>query len=512
MDETTTQPKSGHTWRWYAGWLLAILVGVGGMVGYGIHQADAKEEARNADTPPPPKKEKSFTIKIANPDGTFRTETKVMSAKPPPPNTPAMDATKSLPPTDKADAEKEYTKVKLHYGTDRAQVSSVWSLVKRDFKLVGILGIIALLVTLLYKHMVSPALRKIRWVVYALVWGAFLYGLPSAIQGSWITYKRHKDLGTWYGKARNPDGGFEMGTCTVTIPEKRETGTVTHASIWNGEWSPDPSKHFTMSSLTPQKEDEFFDDLSAHLKQKGAEPGGQESVLVFVHGYNNRFEHAAFRVAQIVHDLKYPGVPIFWSWPSQGEEESYLIDKTEAERSVSRLADFLRLIKKRSGTKRVQLLAHSMGSWVLTRAVKSLEIEAGSNEKLFELIVLGAPDIDADVFKKEIAPKLAERAGLLTIYASRNDPALKISEVANGYPRIGDVNPEPAFVPNIDTIDVSSICSGHTYIGNNGRVLADLRLLLTDAEPAETRMSKSNALSPFQLNDTDKVWQLMHIH
>ncbi len=506
MNDQTEPVKKSKTWRWYAGWLLALILAVGAVIGYGVKKANDAEAARKVQTAPVTKpRQKSFSITKTLPNGEVVTETRTVNVPQgrvvAGPETPAQAKTRSDPVKPSKD---KFTEVKLHYGTDRARVDSVWALVSRDFKLAGIIGIIALLVTLLYKRVVSAAMRKIRWLVYLAVWGAFLFALPSAVQGAWVAYDRYENLGVWYGKARNTTSpsGFEMGTCTVTIPEKREVGTVTNPNWWKGEWTPDPSVHFTMSSLKPQAEDEFFKTLSARVAA-----ADQDSVMVFVHGYNNRFEHAAFRVAQIVHDLQYPGVAIFWSWPSQGAEESYLIDKTEAERSVSRLAEFLRLIKKRSGTKRVQLLAHSMGSWVLTRAVIKLKLEQTSNEKLFDTIILGAPDIDADVFKSEIAPALAARARLLTIYASENDGALQISEVANGYPRIGDVNPVPTFVPNFDTIDVSSVCSGHTYIGNNGRVLADLRMLLTLGTPAEKRSVDSPAL---QRNGD--VWNLISLH
>lgn len=624
MSESDAPRSSGHTIRWYLGWMLALVVAVGGVVIYGANQASQAEEARKEQKRPVLKHRLEHSTKRRQlPDGTvveekFTTERPANrqvnvhltpdmanstsrpvgdaggaeaggmmapsptgsgvpdgdpgpppgsgapvppiddgapppddgsppdpNADPPPPDpivsppdpgddpppvinpdddgntrTVEITETKFTPP----EPEKDYTEVTLHYGTDRAQIDSVWSLVKRDFRLVGIIGLIALLTTLLYKRIVSAPLRKVRWVVYILVWGAFLYGLPSAVQGSWIAYERHKELGVWYGKTRNTTSadGFEVGTCVVTIPEKREVGSVTHPNWWNGEWTPDPSKHFTMSKLTPQSQDEFFDLMKQRVAQ-----ADQDSVLVFVHGYNNRFEHAAFRCAQIVHDLKYPGVAVFWSWPSQGEEEGYLTDKTEAERSVSRLAEFLRMIKKRSGGRRMQLLAHSMGSWVLTRAVMKLDAEQANGEKIFDTIVLGAPDIDADTFKNEIAPELAERARLLTIYASRNDPALKISEVANGYPRIGDVNPDPEHIPGVDTIDVSEVCSGHSYIGDNGRVLADLRMVLTLGEPAELRCTMVSTLLTMELFPDDhiqdpskplaadqikKVWRLIGLH
>ena len=44
----------------------------------------------------------------------------------------------------------------------------------------------------------------------------------------------------------------------------------------------------------------------------------KRQVLVFIHGFNNRFDDAVFRFAQIVHDSDAPVVPILFTWPSRG--------------------------------------------------------------------------------------------------------------------------------------------------------------------------------------------------
>jgi esterase/lipase superfamily enzyme len=51
------------------------------------------------------------------------------------------------------------------------------------------------------------------------------------------------------------------------------------------------------------------------------------SVLVFVHGYNNRFDDSVFRFAQIVHDSGTTAIPILFTWPSAGELLSYGYDR-----------------------------------------------------------------------------------------------------------------------------------------------------------------------------------------
>ena len=507
MDEATPETlRRPRTWRWYAGWVLAALLAVGATLAFGVHQADEVEARRQAEATPPPADGEPRVVTIPTrrmaADGTWIVENRTVSvtASDPtttPDETPEMAASRSLPPEE---GVEESTEVVLHYATDRRRIDSIWTLVRREFTLAGLAGLIALLFTLLYKRVVSAPLRPLRWPLYPVVWGVFLFALLSAVQASWISVKRYEDLGVWYGKDPAPSpGAYELGMCTVTIPHQRAVGEVTYPNWWDGDWTPDPSKHFTMSSLTPQPEDAFYASVRERLAA-----ADQDSLLIFVHGYNNRFEHAAYRTAQIVHDLEYPGVAMFWSWPSRGEEEAYTMDEAQAQRSVAALASFLAVVRSRSGASTVHLLAHSMGSRVLTRAVTRLEVDA---DPQFDLIVLGAPDIDAVAFETDIAPKLKKQAKLVTIYASRNDPALKASAGIHGYNRLGEIGEAPLVIDDVDTIDVSDVCSGHTYIGNNGRVLADLRMLLTSGQSAVARASVNSMLRPL-----GRAWKLIHLH
>jgi esterase/lipase superfamily enzyme len=51
-----------------------------------------------------------------------------------------------------------------------------------------------------------------------------------------------------------------------------------------------------------------------------------------VHGFNNRFDDAVYRFAQIVHDSKVPAIPVLFTWPSRGEMKlrAYTYDRESA--------------------------------------------------------------------------------------------------------------------------------------------------------------------------------------
>ena len=97
---------------------------------------------------------------------------------------------------------------------------------------------------------------------------------------------------------------------------------------------------------------------------------------------------------------------------------------------------------------------------------------------LFPFRVSTGPDVDADLFRRELAPRLATVGRNVTLYASSDDEALKVSkQLHGGYPRAGESGPSLVITPYIETVDVSGIdlsLLGHSYYGDNQSILRDL--------------------------------------
>ena len=99
-------------------------------------------------------------------------------------------------------------------------------------------------------------------------------------------------------------------------------------------------------------------------------------------------------------------------------------------------------------------------------------------------IILAAPDIDADTFKDEIAPRIiaAESPTThLTLYASSKDEALLASKKFHGYARAGDAGDLQLILTGLEYIDASSVDTGflgHSYYGDNRSVIADIHYLI----------------------------------
>jgi len=285
-----------------------------------------------------------------------------------------------------------------------------------------------------------------------------------------------------YGNQR---GELEMGICEVSIPKRHQAGEVERPSVFRFEFVENPEEHVVLLDVEEQPADTFYASLRARI-----DASGKREAFVFVHGFNFTFEEAAHRTAQLAFDLKFDGAPIFFSWPSQGGLLQYSIDETNVAWAVPHLKEFVTGIARESGAEAVHLIAHSMGNRALTSALQLLSYEMQNEPPMFREVVLTAPDIDADVFRRDVAPAIVSTADRVTLYASSNDEALKLSKTIHGHRRAGESGSNLLVIPGVETIDVSTVDTsllGHDYYGDNTSVIADMLDLINESKPAELR-------------------------
>ena len=285
-----------------------------------------------------------------------------------------------------------------------------------------------------------------------------------------------------YGTAR---GEFELGTCEVSIPQNHQLAELEAPSVFKFEITEDPTKHVVLLGINRLEEGPFLDGLRETIQTSE----GKEA-FVFIHGYNVTFENAARRTAQLAYDLNFKGAPLFYSWPSQASLLKYTVDEENVVWTVPHLKQFLRLIAEQSGAKRVHLIAHSMGNRALAAALKEISYTDAKDGPIFNEVILTAPDIDADTFRRDLAPRIIKTAQRVTLYASSNDEALIASKKVHGSPRAGESGEGVVVVPGIDTIDVSQLDTsllGHSYYGSNDTVLIDMAQLLLESKPPTLR-------------------------
>lgn len=289
--------------------------------------------------------------------------------------------------------------------------------------------------------------------------------------------------GVTYGGQR---GALTRGICEVTVPTSHQRGMVERPSLLRFEFREDQDSHIVLTSAVELAPADFQCRLECSIAERH-----QKDLLVFIHGYNVDFESAVQRTAQIAVDLPFDGVPVCYSWPSQASLLGYSVDLNNSEWTTSHLKEFLLELASQSGATSINVIAHSMGNRAMTGAIQQISwgLEDGS-PPMFDNIVLAAPDVDADRFRRDLAPSMTKVANQVTLYASSDDQALIASKQVHGYPRAGESGINIVVVPGVETIDVSGIdlsLLGHSYYGDNESMLRDLYEVVRARLPATQR-------------------------
>lgn len=230
------------------------------------------------------------------------------------------------------------------------------------------------------------------------------------------------------------DGALRYALTTVSIPPVHKAGAIEKPGLG----SPNVSYHFVTTGRRPLEEDAFANEVATHLSGR---IGSNRDVLLFVHGFNTGYDDARDRLAQIVADGRFGGVPVLFTWASQGSVFAYGADRESAMASRDSLEKVMLTLARVPDVGRVHILAHSMGAWLAMEALRENAI-AGHPDLDGHLgeVLLAAPDIDAAVFAQQME-RLGERAHVTVLVASR-DRALSLSSLlANDRPRVGALDP-----------------------------------------------------------------------
>jgi esterase/lipase superfamily enzyme len=304
---------------------------------------------------------------------------------------------------------------------------------------------------------------------------------------------RSSDPAKVYGA--DVEGTLHYGRAVVTIPLRRTPGTVGLPSLWRLEREPDPNKHFVLKSVTPLGSDAARVEMAEKLRTSDS-----RSILIFVHGFNMGFRDAAFRTAQMAHDLQFRGMAFFYSWPSANRVTAYWQDEEVARFSegvFERLLDDLSQLPVTD----IYIVAHSMGNRIVAHGLQS-RVEKGKDTSRVRELLLAAPDINADIFRTVIAPRLAAMQGTrTTVYASSSDVALRASKIVHGFRRVGETTGGVLTFPGLETVDASGAASmtrafGHLYVMDNPSVLKDIESIIRQKAPAGARGLSEMGTSP----------------
>jgi esterase/lipase superfamily enzyme len=382
---------------------------------------------------------------------------------------------------------EDLSSVTVHYATNRNRLAGAdraWLTYFTAF--FSSLPAFVIYALVLVAVLVFPWFGKRSWATMALVSGALLLCAMGSLEAYVRSQLRDELSGELFGSHATD---LSYGSCQISVPrpENRQAGELNRpVSVWILEAPENPEKHFVLQKVQEHADkDAFYQSLSSQLAKS------TDGVsLLFIHGYNVSFEDAIFRTAQLAVDLKFPGAPITFSWPSSADPLKYTFDEQNAEASIPALREVLEDLATRSGARRIHIIAHSMGNRVLAGAMRSMPVGVReTNKQMFREVVLAAPDIDSRVFTDQILPHINENAQHCTLYASNRDRALLMSRYFHNYQRLGETEPELIVASGMDTIDASLVDTsllGHSYIGDVQSIVSDLRdLVVLGMRPKE---------------------------
>lgn len=227
----------------------------------------------------------------------------------------------------------------------------------------------------------------------------------------------------------------------------------------------------------------------------------RKDVFIYVHGYHNTFEDAAYTLAELWHFFGREGLPIVYTWPAGYPGLfGYTYDRESSEFTVFHFRQVIKWLAEQPEIENIHLIAHSRGTDVALSAFRELVIwarAAGMNPRetlKIKNFVLAAPDIDVQVMGQRIgAERMALAVDQATLYSSPNDEAIGIAEWLFASPRgrlgtlgISELTEEQiqrfkvhaSRATVVNFVGEHSSGYGHDYFRTNAAVSSDLVLML----------------------------------
>ena len=295
------------------------------------------------------------------------------------------------------------------------------------------------------------------------------------------------------GNEANPDGTARFSLATISVPPGHEPGIVERPSFGSATAKRD---FVALSRRNLDDDDAFSEEVASHVSGR---IGSNRDILLFVHGFNNGYDEARFRLTQIVYDGRFGGVPVLFTWASKNSLFAYGSDRETAAASRDALEKLMLRLAATPGVGKVHVLAHSMGAWLAMEALRENAI-AGHPDLDGHLgeVMLASPDIDLGVFRQQVA-RLGEQAHI-SVFVAHNDRALSLSSaLANDRQRVGALDPtkaedkaaiEQLGVKVYDTSGDSTDFIGHANYANAPDIVRSI-----GAELGATRKEDQNTVA-----------------
>ena len=242
-----------------------------------------------------------------------------------------------------------------------------------------------------------------------------------------------EDPGRLYSGERGTAISFNSLVVSIPPTQNRKVGEIQ----WPARVPANPERDFAVLGVRKvASERQVYEWFRKNRDAK-------RQAIIFVHGFNNTYADAVFRLAQLKHDAGIDAAPILFTWPSRANVFDYLYDKESTNYSRRALEDLIIQAARSPDVGEITILAHSMGTWLTMEALRGIAMRERTVPAKVGNVVLASPDIDVDVFRRqmiEMGPKLPR----FTIFASTADKALEVSRwISGGVNRVGGADPTP---------------------------------------------------------------------
>lgn len=319
--------------------------------------------------------------------------------------------------------------------------------------------------------------------------GVFMPATPAenaATQTVFVATDRSVDEGLMTTGGR--DDYLSFGRVDVSIPPSHQIGQIEYPLP-----KKDNSQKFGVNSAVRYKTDT---DLLGKMAKIGAR---SDDIVIYVHGYNNTLAEAVYRHAQIAHDFGMTGPQLTFSWTSAAEPLGYAYDQNSVTIARDRLERLIVSLATKQ-RRRIVLLAHSMGSWLVTEVLRQMSIAGRTH--IFDRIAtvaLMSPDIDVDVFQSQI-DRIRPLPQPFVVFVSQQDRALQFSARLSGKSErlgsIADITQLQSM--GITVVDLTAFSDGdlgdHIVAASSPTAIAMLRGIQANGVPKDVAVNRDISL------------------
>ncbi|MDD5299334.1 MAG: alpha/beta hydrolase [Gallionella sp.] len=296
----------------------------------------------------------------------------------------------------------------------------------------------------------------------------------------------HRDSHVSFGTSRD-DQNDHYGVSYVSVPKKRDIGTIPHPSVFRLDLRTDPSRHVILKEIVEiSDQNDFWKTIKRRLTSTV-----RKEALIYIHGFNQSFQDGVETAATLSADLEIDGGVVSFSWPSRNNLLLYSadIDEATADRNRDALCDLLSHLAAETGAQHVYVIAHSMGNRLLLEALRLM----GNTESQppIDKLIFASPDMESADFTRAVG-KIGALSKRMTLYTANGDLALNLSNKLRGVwsqaSRAGDRDGGVKPTELLDVVDASKAKAdllGHSNFMHLAK--DDLRALVWFGLPAERR-------------------------